>query len=285
MAAKSRSRTARAASLQKRLRRVYIAARRFARSVRRAIRTLRAAPIGVRVLVGAVVVLVAWLAVNWVYQVIRKPTELFFPMDAALAKSPPETWREYGPLFREHSTAVITPELLAALAQVEGGGNPVARTYWRARPAQNPFEVYKPASSAVGMYQITDTTFHEAKRYCIHNHVVVEDGPWHDVRSCWFNSLYTRVLPSHAIELTSALLDHAVASVMAHQRKSATLQHKQDLAAVIHLCGAGAGEAFAKRGFRLAPRQRCGDHDVRDYLVRVSAMKRQFARLAAGQQE
>jgi len=38
---------------------------------------------------------------------------------------------QYGPLFRRHSTVVITPELLAALAQVEGAGNPVARTYWR----------------------------------------------------------------------------------------------------------------------------------------------------------
>ncbi len=245
-------------------------------------RALRASPVTVRVLVGASVVLTAWLAVNWVYQVILKPTELFFPMDGVLAKSPPETWREYGPLFREHSTAVITPELLAALAQVEGGGNPVARTYWRARPAQNPFEVYKPASSAVGMYQITDATFHEAKRYCIHNHMVVEDGSWHDMRSCWFNSLYTRVLPSHAVELTAALLDRAVANATAHQRKAATLQQKQDLAAVIHLCGAGAGEAYAERGFRLTPKQQCGDHDVRRYLARVNAMKRQFARLSAG---
>ncbi|MEW6247395.1 MAG: transglycosylase SLT domain-containing protein [Nitrospirota bacterium] len=248
-------------------------------------RAFRAAPIAVRVLVGAAVILVACLAVNWVYQVIRKPTELFFPMDAALTKSPAETWREYGPLFREHSTAVITPELLAALAQVEGGGNPVARTYWRARPAQNPFEVYKPASSAVGMYQITDATFREAKRYCIHNHVVVEDGPWHDMRSCWFNSLYTRVLPSHAIELTAALLDRAVANATAHRRKAAALQQKQDLAAIIHLCGAGAGEAYGKRGFRLTPKQQCGDHDVRRYLTRVNAMKRQFARLAAGEKE
>jgi len=40
--------------------------------------------------------------------------------------------------------------------------------------------------------------FAEAKRYCIHDHVVVEDGPWHDLRSCWFNSLYFRVVPSHA---------------------------------------------------------------------------------------
>jgi hypothetical protein len=54
-------------------------------------------------------------------------------VSGALTKTPSETWRQYGPLFREHSTAVITPELLAALAQVEGVGNPVARTYWRWR--------------------------------------------------------------------------------------------------------------------------------------------------------
>ena len=47
------------------------------------------------------------------------------------SRPPAETWRDYGSLFREYSTAVISPELLAALAQVEGAGNPVATTYWR----------------------------------------------------------------------------------------------------------------------------------------------------------
>ena len=132
------------------------------------------------------------------------------------------------------------------------------------------------------MYQITDTTFHEGKRYCIHDHKVVEDGPWREVTSCWFNNLYTRVMPSHAIELSAALLDRGVESAIGHRRiAAATLQKKQDLAAVIHLCGAGAGNAYATRAFRLTYHQRCGDHDVRDYLARVNAMKYQFARLAA----
>jgi len=243
---------------------------------------MRAAPLAVRVLVGAVVIVMAWSAANWVYQTIRKPTELFFPVSDALAKSPSETWRRYEPLFSKHSTSVITPELLAALAQVEGGGNPVARTYWRWRLTQNPFELYQPASSAVGMYQITDGTFREAKRYCIHDHVVVEDGPWDDVGSCWFNSLYTRVVPSHAIELTASLLDRGVARVMGRQRiAAATLRQKQNLAAVIHLCGAGAGDAYAARGFRLTAGQRCGDHDVSAYLAQVNRLQRRFARLPA----
>jgi hypothetical protein len=230
--------------------------------------------------VAAVVAL--WFVANGVVQVVRKPTELFFPVSGTLAKTPAETWRRYGPLFRVHSTAVMTPALLAALAQVEGAGNPVARTYWRWRPSWNPFELYRPASSAVGMYQITDGTFREARRYCIHDHAVVEDGPWHDMGSCWFNGLYTRVVPSHAVEMTSALLDRQVALTLGQQRiRRATLGQKQDLAALIHLCGAVTGDAYARRRFRLVPGQRCGDHDVHRYLSRVNAMKLVFARLAA----
>ena len=252
------------------------------RIFRRVTKAVLASPPTLRALVISAAVLLLWLGINWAYHAYNKPTEVFFPLDDALDKSPRETWRQYRSLFREHSTSVITPELLAALAQVEGGGNPVARTYWRWNLSWNPLEWYRPASSAVGMYQITDGTFQEAKRYCIHDHVVVEDGPWHDMKSCWFNTLYTRVVPSHAIELTAALLDRRVAQAMGARRSgSITLQKKQALAAMIHLCGAGAGRTYAARGFRLSPHQRCGDHDVRAYLIRVNAMKDQFARLAS----
>ena len=264
-ARRTRARPARAVSTRRRRR-------------RRVLLALLAAPLALRILLGALLVLAIWVAVNWVYQVIRKPSELFFPVDRVLAKAPSETWRQYGSLFREHSTSVITPELLGALAQVESAGDPVARTYWRWQLTWNPLALYQPASSAVGMFQLTDATFQEARRYCIHDHVVVEDGPWHDLRSCWFNRLYTRVVPSHAVELTAALLDRQVARALArHRLTAATLRQKQDLAALIHLCGAGAGDAYARRGLRLTPGQRCGDHDVRSYLGQVNALKRQFA--------
>ena len=282
----SRSRTARTASRKKRKKRRRRSRLAIfwpgARLRRRALRALLAAPLVVQLIIVGVVVLALWSATNWTYQVVRKPAELFFPVSDALSKTPFETWRQYEPIFHAHSTAVITPDLLAALAQVEGMGNPVARTYWRWRPTWDLFELYRPASSAVGMYQITDATFVEAKRYCIHDHVVVEDGPWNELESCWFNSLYTRVVPSHAVELTSAFLDRRVASTLERNRiAGATLPQQQDLAALIHLCGAGAGDAYAKRGFRLTAGQRCGDHDVRGYLARVNAMKRVFARLAS----
>jgi transglycosylase-like protein with SLT domain len=258
--------------------------RPLVRASRRALLVFLAAPLVIRLLVGAILVVLIWSAVNWAYQVIRKPTELFFPVSGTLSKMPPETWRQYAPLFREHSTATISPELLAALAQVEGSGNPVARTYWRWQVSWNPFAVYRPASSAVGMYQITDPTFREAKRLCIHDHVVVEDGAWHNVKSCWFNALYTRVVPSHAVELTAALLDRDVARTLERRRiVTATLRQKQDLAAIIHLCGVGGGDTYAQRGFGLAPGQQCGDHDVGRYLAQVNGMKRRFARLAAAE--
>jgi hypothetical protein len=230
----------------------------------------------------AAVLVALWFGLNWIYQVVRKPSELFFPVSGVLYKIPEETWDTYESVFRKHSTSTITPAFLAALAQIEASGNPVARTYWRWSMTEGPFDLYRPASSAVGMYQITDGTFAEARHYCIHDHVVVEDGPWHDFRSCWFNGLYTRVIASHSVELTAAYLDRKVAQALANAGiKRASTRQKEDLAAMIHLCGAGAGERYARRGLRLIAHQRCGDHDVRAYLNRVQGMKTAFLRLGA----
>jgi hypothetical protein len=252
------------------------------RLARRAFVAYRGAPFAIQIVIGLVLLVTVWMALNWMVQVARKPSEVFFPVSGSFFKTPAQTWSEYGSLFEMHSTTVITPELLASLAQLEGSGNPVARTYWRWRFSWNPFEVYRPASSAVGMFQITDGTFAEARRYCIHDHVVVEDGPWYDPRSCWFNGLYTRVVPGHAVEMTSALLDRSVARTLGRNGiADASLQQRQDLAAVIHLCGSGAGNAYARHGFRLRRGQQCGDHDARRYLTEINALKRQFARLGA----
>jgi hypothetical protein len=254
------------------------------RTRRRWFRRFRRAPGPVRLVVGAAVLFAFALALNFAYQVIRKPTELLFPVSGVLYKTPAETWDAYASIFRRHSTSVMTPELLAALAQVEGSGNPIVRTYWRFswKRMTEPFEMYRPASSAVGMYQFTDGTFALAKHYCIHDHKVVEDGPWDDFHSCWFNSLYTRVLPSDAVELASAYLHVQIANILERAHVgSATLQQKQELAAIIHLCGAGAGEIYVRRGLRLSADQRCGDHEARVYVARVNAMKRVFTELAA----
>lgn len=229
----------------------------------------------VRLASVATILLATVALLNIAYHVVRKPTELFVFVGNSLDKEPAENWRQYGPLFRTYSTATITPELLAALAQVESSGNPVARTYWRWRWTFNPFAIYKPASSAVGLYQMTDPAFGEAARFCVRDNVVTDIG-------CGFTSLYTRAIPSHAIELASVYLDRQVADVLGRAGDvKASREQKQDLAAFIHLCGSGPAMAFARRKFQMIPGERCGDHLVASYVARVNAMKRQFQRLAA----
>ena len=236
-----------------------------------------ASPPLVRLTIIPFLLVLLWFGTNWAFQTFQKPSEILFLLDRSFSKHPVDTWQEYESLFREHATAVITPEFLAALAQVEGGGNPIARTYWRWQLTWNPLAWYRPASSAVGMFQITNGTFEEAKHYCIHDHEVVEDGPWHDWHSCWFNSLYIRIVPSHAIEMTAALLDRKVTQTLrVHPKHPSSLDQKHNLAAVIHLCGFSIGQAYAMRNFQLIPNQQCGDHDVRRYLARINELKHRY---------
>ena len=122
---------------------------------------------------------------------------------------------------------------------------------------------------------MTDAAYAEAARSCVRENAVTNTG-------CGFTSLTIRAIPSHAIELASVYLARNVAAVLARVPDvPASLQQKQDLAAFIHLCGGGPATAFARRNFQMMPGERCGDHLVTAYIVRVNAMKRQFKRLAA----
>ena len=232
-------------------------------------------PRSIRIALAIAILLPLFALTNLAYHVIRKPTELFFFVGHRLDKEPAETWRQYGALFRTYSTGAITPELLAALAQVESSGNPVDRTYWRWRWSFNPFAIYQPASSAVGLTQMTDGAAAEAARFCIRDHAVTDTG-------CGLTSLYIRAIPSHDIELASIYLDRNVTDVLARAGDvKPSPSERQDLAAFIHLCGGGPATAYARRKFVMNASERCGDHLVSSYVARVNAMKRQFQRLAA----
>jgi hypothetical protein len=239
--------------------------RRLRRGGRWARRKLAKAPLAVRLAGIGGIVVVTLVVTNFVYHVIHKPTEMFFFVGHKLDKEPSETWRQYGPLFRKYSTSAITPELLAALAQVESSGNPLDRTYWRWRFSFNPFAIYKPASSAVGLFQMTDPAYAEIARFCIRANAVTDTA-------CGFGP-YIRALPSHAAELASVYLDRNVGAVLARAGGVvANPQQQQDLAAFIHLCGGGPATAFARRRFRMIAGERCGDHLVAAYISRVKPM-------------
>src|SRR5205814_10553309 len=66
--------------------------------------------------------------------------------------------------------------------------------------------------------------------------------------------------------------DRNVADVLARAGEvTASPSERQDLAAFIHLCGAGPATAFARRHFQMTAGERCGDHLVAAYLARVNA--------------
>jgi len=84
--------------------------RRWQERVTSAGRKLRAAPAPVRILAIAVIAFLGFFAINLFYHVLRKPTEIFAFVSANFNKAPAETWRQYGRLFREYSTAAISPD-------------------------------------------------------------------------------------------------------------------------------------------------------------------------------
>ncbi len=228
-------------------------------------------------------VLVICVSINFIYQILRKPTEIVGFLGEGLKKSPSETWRNYGEDFKAKATQIMTADLLAALAQAESSGNPVVRTYWKWNFSRLD-RLYAPASSSVGMFQITEGTFDEAKQYCL-----VEGIPIHqregDLR-CYGSLFYSRLVPSHAIEMTSARLHFLVDQVLSdHQIKNVTVKQKQDLAVIIHLCGLQKGRQLARAGMRASRIGLCGDHSPVAYLNRVASYQRKFKLLMKQQAE
>lgn len=244
-------------------------------------RTFRYARGALRLTMGAITGLALALAANWLYQVVRKPTELLFPMADSLTKTPSDTWRSYGPLFERHATRTIPAVLLAALAQQEAAGNPLAHTYWRWSAKPSPADWYRPASSSVGLYQMTDPAFEEARHFCVRNHVVVAEGVRQE-DGCPTARWVSRVIPSDAIELAAAFLDRHVRATLVGTGRAASILQKERLAAAIHLCGPRIAETYARRGFRFAPDERCGDHDPAEYLARIDSAVADFTRLQRG---
>ena len=86
---------------------------------RRWLRAFKQAPAALQLCIGAVALVTLWLVTNWIYQVVRKPSELFFPVSGVLYKTPSETWGQYEPVFRKHATSVrrITEKSSAFIAR------------------------------------------------------------------------------------------------------------------------------------------------------------------------
>lgn len=226
------------------------------------------------------ILIVAIFALNWVYQVINKPAELVSLLGKASYKGPVSTWEAYESLFRAHSTEVMTPDFLAGMVQVESSGNSFAVSGWRWRWTTDVTRIYSPASSAVGLLQYTDGTFDEAKRFCVHSGKVAYRDRSFSFDSCWFNGLYNRMSPSNSIEMTAGRLQHYVDLITKKYQPGSSQIQKQQLAAIIHLCGLSKGRLFAKKGFLFSSVPRCGTHSPKIYYNKIRKYQKEFQRLS-----
>ena len=179
-----------------------------------------------------------------VYQVMHKPTELFFFVGHRLDKEPPETWRQYGSLFRTYSTGTITPELLAALAQdreqrQSGGAHllALAMELQSVRDLPARLQRRRPLPDDRSGLRRGRAVLHPSQR-----------GLGYRLR---LRSPTCRAIPSHAIELASVYLDRNVADDSRPRRRcdAQARSRSRISAAFIHLCGGGPATAFARRKF------------------------------------
>lgn len=214
---------------------------------------------------------------NWLYHAWNNPAIVLHHVSSLSGqswKTPKGTWQRYGNLFISHETDLMTAEFLAAIAQNESGGNAIVTTYWRWKWSSNPLEWYAPASTSAGLYQYTKGTFKEAKKYCVHYGKPVLKGSWNDLSSCWFNGLYSRLLPSHAIEMTAARLHYLVEKLV--EGKKLKKEDLRKVATVIHLCGQSKARRFVNGGVDYTNFGQCGSHSPKAYFQRIEKLRQKF---------
>ena len=216
---------------------------------------------------------------NGLYQIFMKPTEIIRFLGFDEPRNVTETWDSYGHLFKRHQTSTLTPDFLAALAQAESGGNPIAGPDWKLRVTANFAKIYSPASSSLGLYQITDGFYKQAQKYCVVKGSVKRRRPWYEFSTCWSRLVYSRLFPSHAIEMTSAYLTLTTNKILKRFGKhKAKRSVKQTVAAISHLCGKRVAYNYVKRNFKAKRGKKCGTHSLSRYIKRIKAYQKAFQR-------
>jgi hypothetical protein len=211
-----------------------------------------------------------FFALNFVVQIVRKPTEILRFARLGRGKSPGGTWSEFGADCLRHEGGAITAEFLAALIQVESSGDRFAAPAWRWSWSLDPWRVYAPPSSAVGVLQITKGNLGAARA------MVGQDD---DSEGCALGHCI-RLIGSDSIAMTSAFLKSRVRASLAGRERRASARDKQVLAAVIHLCGPNKGPALVRTDFDPDSLGTCGGQSVGAYVRLVMKYREQFSRLA-----
>ncbi len=220
-------------------------------------------------------VLISLFLFNIGWQLYRKPTELLRPAIGFFHKSPIETWRDYQDEFQKYSGKYFRPSFLAALAQIESNGNPLAQSYWDWRFSTNWRRIFAPASSAVGIYQITNSTFLDAKRFCKKSGKLFYDATHLKLKHCKENRYASRLSAEDSIRMVSSRMEYYLNKLLRGRKLS--LQQSERVASVLHLCGVYKAKRFVKAGLSYRAIGKCGSHNPRYYYKKIQKQQRKIA--------
>lgn len=211
------------------------------------------------------------LGTNFAYQIYKNPLHALSFFSRPMNKTPRETWSVYADVFKAGSAGRLSPTLLAALAQVESRGNPLAAPEWRVQLTPDLSGVYAPASSAFGIMQITKGTFDLILKSC------GKSG-----ETCPNRDLATRMRARDSVNMVSGFILRSMEDIITPSGVARLSEEKLiKLAAVIHLCGPEVGRRLARNGYNVNALSRCGSHWPSVYANQVADMKNMFELISA----
>jgi hypothetical protein len=205
--------------------------------------------------------------INAIYQIFLNPIHLFSFISKPFSKTPQQTWDAYSEIFQRQGDTRITPELLAAIAQVESAGNPLAAPPWQFSLSTDVAQLFAPASSAFGIMQITKGTFETMRK------LAKEEGRPTPVM--------TRLRVEDSVQLSAIHLRRSIQDLIGDRGwDKLDRRRSTHLASVIHLCGPEVGKRLIKLQYRTERLPRCGSHWPEVYSNRVWELRQYFEKNA-----
>ncbi|MCH2535573.1 MAG: lytic transglycosylase domain-containing protein [Bdellovibrionales bacterium] len=215
-----------------------------------------------------------------VVQIIQKPAHLLGFMSSYFYKTPYETWQSYHQDFKQYETITTSSYVLAAIAQVESSGNPIATPHWEWNLKNKWHSLYAPVSSSVGLYQFTTPTFERAGTLCVHKGEIYDKvEPYQILHPCWWSRFGVRLSASSSIRAASAYLHKEVGELLRRfNMEHLGVKSRARLAMVVHLCGKYKAALLLKKR-SLASLGYCGSHNVAQYIKKAERLIVKFKKL------
>ncbi len=205
---------------------------------------------------------------NVLYQIYKKPTDLVSIIYPGSSTSIFGTWSYFQDSFNSHSTKLVSAKTLASIAQVESSGRFAASPEWQWKLSRGVGNIFAPASSAIGLMQITKGHKNSVSKFC-----KTQKAKEH---VCKNRSWWLRLIPGHSIHLAAVYIDKTIHSIIRQQKKTISKVNLIKLAAITHLCGEGKAKLYARSNFKFSNFRKCGTHSAINYVNNVVRMSKKL---------